>query len=959
MKCNKCQIWEILPDDAFCSYCGERLIGFELTLDKEKIYKEDGKETEDNRLTIKNIGQSVVKIDDILTEPGYLEVMNKATHLVSLAQGEQREVDIRVKLKQLSDDPVRCRVSVKSQIGGSPQEEAQFFDILPKPELRLRLPQNEIFVLAGSEWRLDGFVEILKGKAVVRAEDIHVEGMEALIQIGDGSPVPLPSLEGPGVGGEVRGGLVELDANGVRSQPFSITINSAGLTASKDYTGTVYLSGIDTGKEVRSSFTVKVRLAPKLEITNARDGLFAETVFTGRERNVTLNLHNPGGIPFNLTGVEIKSSPEHVQCIITLPLMVDGNARREVTFKVNPKEIESGDSFDSLVRFITDPPDIAKEVILRFNVKEMPPYPHWVAFDFGTTNTCCAVATDVQYPGQAKMSILNPGGRDENIIPSVIYYRDIINDKPIYDVGQAVRDRIFDPTLRQSVVESIKSRLGHTEPIRVMINGSDYSFQPDEIAQHIIHFILRRVEDQLQHRITKCIITHPAKFFQIQLKSLRKIFIDYGLEEVNMISESTAAAFDYIIDKGKGTPEYTILVFDFGGGTIDITLLKVKEKDEKGVRHIYPETLDRDGKRFGGDDVTKRLANLIWEKCKDHYKEKNIPIEAPDNANQLFSQVASNNNKAIFYAAENAKIQLSNYREVIFGEKGSGDKGDVAVISEAAKGSKPSTMRSARRPATEEKTSVEAASQISFVAIELQSLPPGAEQAEPISASGFSISREELDELIEKDVDDSIRILKDLVNTYSAKPNVIVPVGLSCQIPLVQQKLKEAFPDVQIQYEPTKPNLLKECVARGAYLRYMLTSAPGKTMLHDEQIHLTTPTRFGILWEGDRKFKEIIAKRMLIPVKEHSIEYVVIGRSINITVAENAGDNDNVYIDDKRNEEIQIADKYSFKVPVNVPDSDLENAKINMSLTEDMKIRIITFVGTEKHEKEIDWRPIV
>lgn len=915
MKCRICDIWEILPDDVYCSYCGERLVGCELVFSQKRVYRDDHHDVGEIGLEIRNKGQSSLKIEDIRSEPAFVTVMDKPTHLVGLASGEKRPVSLQLKWKNLADEPVPCQVWVKTSVG----EESAGFEVLPKPAFRVELPSTEIpiFVGASSEANapIECFIEITKGKAVLQAEDITLKGIpEARIQLTGEMPI-------------------ELDATSGRNTiPLPIVVNAEGLGAGKEYTATLKVVSTESGVEADKNFTIRTKRAPEIAVVsgpNDPDGRVSRSVFAQRESEFSLTVRNPGGVDFQLKRVEVETPQRRVHYASQPPIPVEVKSGGVVTltFKVDARAHAAGDSISGEVRLFTNYAWLQKAFPLEIAVEEMPEYEHFVAVDFGNTNTCCVVANpDDPLRGQLVPLVEAADQRQQllpsTIMPSVITYREISENGMDYLVGRAAKDLRRHPVYGKSIVASIKRQLGRVESIDVTINGQKKKLRPEVITGHIIQSVLDKTERRLKKKITRCIVTHPVGFTQKRIHALKQAFIDYGIapENLETLSESTAAAFDYIIKQQGGSKKYTILVFDCGGSTTDITLLEVEETSETLIqRRIKPKIFCPEGKLFGGDDITAKLADLILKRCQEVYKGREIPVEPVNYEHDpQLSEIAYNNKWDIWEAAEQAKVSLSTYQTVWFGER------------------PPSTQTQTQ----ETDGDITRRLTITFL------------DRETLIVSGLEIRRADLEELIEPSVDEIIELAKEAIDAADIGTlDAVVPVGFSCQIPLIKKKLGEAFGADRL-YWFDDPNELKECVASGAYFRYALTSEVGEIAIEDEEIKPFTTSRLGIRVinrSGQQEFREIIAKRMQVPVKR-GIEVPVPSRkTFKVVICENAGKRDTFFINGKRNEDIQIIDELELQIPERV-----STCEITMNITADLNLE----VGTPLGSKQIEWQPI-
>ena len=174
-----------------------------------------------------------------------------------------------------------------------------------------------------------------------------------------------------------------------------------------------------------------------------------------------------------------------------------------------------------------------------------------IGIDLGTTNSCAAVLE----AGAPKV-IPNPeGGRTT---PSVVAFK-----KGERIVGEAAkRQALTNP----NTVSSIKRKMGTSE--KVELDGKKYT--PEEISAMILSYIKDYCEAYLGEKVDKAVITVPAYFSDSQRQATKNAGKIAGLEVERIINEPTAAALSYGLEKDEGQ---TILVYDLGGGTFDVSIL--------------------------------------------------------------------------------------------------------------------------------------------------------------------------------------------------------------------------------------------------------------------------------------------------------------------------------------------------------------------------------------------------
>ena len=240
-----------------------------------------------------------------------------------------------------------------------------------------------------------------------------------------------------------------------------------------------------------------------------------------------------------------------------------------------------------------------------------------IGIDLGTTNSCVAV-----YDGGEAKVITNPEGM--RTTPSVVAFKngDII-------VGQKAKNQMVT---NKDTISSIKRKMGTSE--KVSANGKEYS--PEEVSAMILGDLKKTAEAYLGETVTKAVITVPAYFNDAQRQATKNAGKIAGLEVERIINEPTAAALAYGLDKQD--KNQTVLVYDLGGGTFDVSILELGDgvfevKSTSGNNHL------------GGDDVDERVMDYIVSEFK---KETSVDLTKDKMAMQRVKD-----------AAEKAKKDLS------------------------------------------------------------------------------------------------------------------------------------------------------------------------------------------------------------------------------------------------------------------------------------------------------------
>ncbi|MCM3571942.1 MULTISPECIES: molecular chaperone DnaK [Mesobacillus] len=240
-----------------------------------------------------------------------------------------------------------------------------------------------------------------------------------------------------------------------------------------------------------------------------------------------------------------------------------------------------------------------------------------IGIDLGTTNSCVAVLEG----GEPKV-IPNPEGN--RTTPSVIAFKN--GERQVGEVAK--RQAITNP----NTIISIKRHMGtdHKEEVE----GKEYS--PQELSAVILQYLKSYAEDYLGEPVTKAVITVPAYFNDAERQATKDAGRIAGLEVERIINEPTAAALAYGLDKMD--EDQTILVYDLGGGTFDVSILELGD----GVFEVKSTAGDN---RLGGDDFDQVIIDYLVEQFK---KENGIDLSKDKMALQRLKD-----------AAEKAKKDLS------------------------------------------------------------------------------------------------------------------------------------------------------------------------------------------------------------------------------------------------------------------------------------------------------------
>ncbi|HZZ64103.1 MAG TPA: molecular chaperone DnaK [Candidatus Baltobacteraceae bacterium] len=242
-----------------------------------------------------------------------------------------------------------------------------------------------------------------------------------------------------------------------------------------------------------------------------------------------------------------------------------------------------------------------------------------VGIDLGTTNSVIAVM-------EGNQPVVIPNAEGSRTTPSVVAFTKTGERL----VGQlAKRQAITNP---DRTIMSIKRKMG--TDYRVKIDGKEYT--PQEISAMILQKLVNDASNYLGERVQRSVITVPAYFNDAQRQATKDAGKIAGLDVLRIINEPTAAALAYGLDKKE---HETILVWDLGGGTFDVSILEVGD----GVFEVKATNGDTN---LGGDDYDKRIVDWLVDQFR---RDQGIDLSKDRQALQRLSE-----------AAEKAKIELSS-----------------------------------------------------------------------------------------------------------------------------------------------------------------------------------------------------------------------------------------------------------------------------------------------------------
>lgn len=266
-----------------------------------------------------------------------------------------------------------------------------------------------------------------------------------------------------------------------------------------------------------------------------------------------------------------------------------------------------------------------------------------IGIDLGTTNSVVALmeGTEPKVVANAEGNRTTPSvvaftKSGERLVGQVAKRQSVTNpENTIYSIKRFMGRR-YDEVSEEMKMVPFKVADGDGG-VRIVVEGKEYT--PEEISAMVLQKLKQAAEDYLGEEVTKAVITVPAYFNDAQRQATKDAGRIAGLEVERLVNEPTAAALAYGLDKKK---DQLIAVYDFGGGTFDISILEVGE----GVVEVKATNGDT---HLGGDNIDQRIIDWLLEEFK---KDQGIDLAQDPMAVQRLRE-----------AAEKAKIELSSAQE--------------------------------------------------------------------------------------------------------------------------------------------------------------------------------------------------------------------------------------------------------------------------------------------------------
>ena len=907
--CSKCNVgWQILEHDQFCGYCGCEVFSFSVKWeDKPLFYIGDETNTLTLTILVDNTGATPITFQPIQIHSGDALTLSGTNTPFTVQPGKIYTVEVDVDPKKLRTEyPEKVNICAET---GQDSIKSLEFRALPFPDFTLKPNQVSL------EYPKSRETETVDFKVEFQQNPFHIEGIEsseAWINEIDRSKAP---------------------------ETVRLKINCKRLKEGNNLQ-TLRFKMRGPSQPIEKNIQIQTKILPEPATLFVAQEENLE-IIQDRKKNHTLTLKNTGEDPLTITNIVLADSSGLVQLSdLEFPRVIESGTHQNVDIIVSSVNIQPK-THPVKFTIISNCATTQKyQHTFNVSVKEREIYPHYLAIDFGTTNSCCAYIDDNDnfdlklIPLEARDTddpvnlISNP-----TIMPSSIIYLTEPENGKDYDVGAKAVDARTDSRDGPYYISSVKRWLGH-QWSRQFPNSQ--RLQPVDVVSHILKHIINKAEDYLEYqnlpsKITKCVITHPTKFNTNQRDALKQAFEKIGITGANLklIDEASAASMG-IIDENYNdlSEDYRLLVYDFGGGTIDIVLSQVTKKGND----VTIEPVARDGDpECGGDDVTQAIVDYVLNEYRRRIEEISpehnfdIPYFGPGEVLQPseiaeIGEATAGNSRKLYQRAEEMKIELGTLSETEFTLEL-----DVVVMDNIMN-LREFVQIILREHIQDDSVLMERTTEIVRV----------------------QLTEDQFQRSIEPALNKTFVMIDTMiVDSGNRLPDLIVLAGQSSKMQFVKDMLVDHFKskyekDIQIRLDDNP----KTCVVMGAAEFGRQSTAPYEEdgVVKPIVISDKTHTRIGVtrIRRGRGPvFSEIIPKGKSIPEDSvNTIPFPLNARQTSIKVYEHFGSGDNF-------DEGQVSqiDDYVLKLNEDIEEEMLRMAELKMAVELNSEIELTAIVG--------------
>jgi hypothetical protein len=887
-------------------------------------------------LTLTHVGSvGRIRIEKIESSQPWLKPHQEQIADLTLQVGKDIIVPIEVDLLNLEDDYHEARVIVSSSLG---TREATL-EVTPRPKFKV-MTDGEYTVLLDNilDERMSGYLSVTRGVVTVESLSTDVPEWAKVEAV---QPATLPCKLDQRADNRLEF-IFHIDEQYLLDQ---LKRESRSLPA--EYKGTLLVKLSEFDEPRKEVFRVKCFLPPRLEIPEAEMGTIRLEVFAGKRGELDLTLQNgdrdeTGCADLQVQEIKIDAPWLQPSGSISFPLTITSGQYHGLTLTAITGALNDG-VHPARITILTNIPgtDRQRDIHVDMSVRRMPDFDGEIAIDFGTTNSCCAFLNG----GLVELvPIGDLADGNQTTVSSAILYLDLFDGKTKeYEIGNRAYKISYEAST-YSAIRQVKRRLGTNQAYDVTFQldpAKRATYMPREVATDIMRRILDRAEEHVKGRIISCTMSHPSRFSLRQIEDLKSALVACGIprQRIRTIHEPVGAALGFIQQKEirEKYKQYSLMVFDFGGGTTDITLLRVKSDEliQRQLMVITPEVLGATGDRWlGGEDVTELVMKLAVARCETLLQARNpealnvvVPFDSENFNDPRRRRLARENRNFLRFWAEAAKIAIATYGD---------DHQDSLRLNPYIDGN----MIKARLPRD-----------FQLAVIVDNDVRP----TETFVHDEVVPRQDEIDEQLRPRIEKIAVMMQRLAQNNKVEgPDIILLSGKSSGLPVVREVLDAHFPEAQIE----QPLDLKDAVVRGACQFSSSDPRAGVYLnIEDSRALSATTSRLGLRVDeaGQLKFKELLDAG--VPISEAGIKVPVTGivlkRDSQIRIMENTSLDDEVILNGGPNPNMTELKVFRLDAKLtewekrnskSITDKNLFDSDIQLVVTSNLAVKLIAHV---------------
>lgn len=648
--CSRCGAWKT-EGDRFCSVCGVRLGGIDacwrtdsnvLLTDKSIPWRSDQRLFR-HSLVVRNLGDHAILLaGGIKTNiPNALKAECEELLRQDLEIQAKDEIRFKIEFNESWIGRVEKRVELKLMIEDEAQQVGEGLRIVihPLPRLKLRL-EDELQV------GLDlGHFETYKFKAQLSCEigTCYVQDWPKLKE-----RLLWLTIRGATCGQDTpfqAGGIAALEPKENHGLEIQFEIDKKALLASRidirEITANLLVNAKDEDGVPMPLAVLPMKMrfvrGPIMQVECEQGGSFYAvdtinvTQFGDFEEPINLQIKNAGDAPLLIRSIELRHSCLRLTKHVGTPVEIATGEKLALDLAVRC-EAEHWKDQEALaeLRLDSNDPVYSEGFLFSIKLKQRERVKERVSLilDFGTVASVIAVARS----GHAGKMFEHPErSSGANSVPTVIYYRGVADHR----IGRTASVHRQGEVL--AVQDTFKRDLGSRELRNVyyLQDGMIEKKSTQDISTDYLREFFRGVQKQIHAEVERLYITHPVRFTLSQIQILKDIAmqcLDLEEERIRIVAEPVAGSLKYNIQRAleqkHGVADYNVLVFDFGGGTTDISLMHIRSERQKLSCRMEFKMLGISGSnQLGGEDLTREMTELLLDLVRRKLERDGVKVE--------------------------------------------------------------------------------------------------------------------------------------------------------------------------------------------------------------------------------------------------------------------------------------------------------------------------------------------